>query len=100
MNRYLLDILFGLSILILVVIVIFTLFTYVEKENSNINESHNEIVQINLLDRIITNDNEYEILYEFKYDNGLSIQIWKQVDYNNYITLWEENRYDEGAFIN
>lgn len=94
------DLFFIITIFILCAFLVFAGLSFIYEEN---NQTQDEIVQISnvkLLDRHITNDNKYEILYSITYTNGLSLQVWKQVDYNDYITLWEENRYDESAFIN
>lgn len=101
MKKYAINIYIIIGIIILVCIMIFATLSIVYDNNKYADdETQVTISQIKLLDRHITIDNEYEILYEIKYTNGLSLQVWKQVDYNDYITLWEENRYDESAFIN
>lgn len=99
MKYYLLNIFFVFSIIILASIMVFAVISFVYEEN-NIEETQSSIAQVKLLDRHITIDNEYEILYAITYSNGLTLQVWKQVNYNDYIELWEGNKYDENAFIN
>ena len=79
---------------------IFSCFIYIYDNNNYNDETQAIISQVKLLDRDITIDNKYEILYSITYTNGLTLQVWREVNYNDYITLWEENRYDENAFIN
>ncbi len=67
---------------------------------NNIEETEVIISDIKLLDRHITADNKYEILYNIEYSNGISVQVWKEVDFNDYISLWEDNKYDENCFKN
>lgn len=43
-----------------------------------------------IVDRRITADNTYELLYKRTYSNGLSICQWQEVDWDDYIRLWEE----------
>lgn len=100
MKYYLLNIFFVFGIIILASIMVLALISFVYEENANIDETETTITQIKLLDRHITLDNEYEILYSITYSNGLTLQVWKQVNYNDYIELWEENKYDENSFIN
>lgn len=100
MKYYLLNIFFVFGIIVLASIMVLVLISFVHEENAIIDETQTTITQVKLLDRHITIDNEYEILYGITYSNGLTLQVWKQVNYNDYITLWEENRYDENAFIN
>lgn len=100
MKYYLLNIFFVFGIIILASIMVLALISFVYEENANIDETQTTITQVKLLDRHITIDNEYEILYAITYSNGLTLQVWKQVNYNDYIDLWEENKYDENSFIN
>lgn len=99
-KKYAIDIYIIIGIIVLVCLMIFATLSLIYDNNNYNDETQATISQIKLLDRHITDDNKYEILYEIKYTNGLSLQVWKQVEYNDYITLWEENRYDESAFIN
>ena len=44
-----------------------------------------------IIDLIISADNTtYELLYKTTYSNGLSISEWREVDWDDYIRLWEE----------
>lgn len=44
-----------------------------------------------IIDRRISADNTtYELLYKTTYSNGLSISEWREVDWDDYIRLWEE----------
>lgn len=100
MKYHLLNIFFVFGIIILVSIMLLALISFVYEENANIEETQTTITQVKLLDRHITIDNKYEILYSIEYSNGISVQVWKEVDFNDYIALWEENKYDENCFKN
>lgn len=89
-----------IGIIILTLCIIFACISFIYDNNNYNDETQASISQVKLLDRHITIDNEYEILYSITYTNGLALQVWHEVNYNDYITLWEENRYDESAFIN
>lgn len=43
-----------------------------------------------ITDRRITSDDTYELLYKTTYSNGLSVSQWHEVDWDDYIRLWEE----------
>ena len=43
-----------------------------------------------IIDRRITNSDTYELLYKTTYSNGLSVCQWYEVDWDDYIRLWEE----------
>lgn len=43
-----------------------------------------------IIDRRITADDTYELLYKTTYSNGLSVSQWHEVDWDDYIRLWEE----------
>lgn len=43
-----------------------------------------------VIDRRITADGTYELLYKTAYSNGLSVSQWHEVDWDDYIRLWEE----------
>lgn len=44
-----------------------------------------------IIDRRISADNTtYELLYKTTYSNGLSVSQWQEVDWDDYIRLWEE----------
>lgn len=44
-----------------------------------------------IIDRRISADNTtYELLYKITYSNGLSVSQWREVDWDDYIRLWEE----------
>lgn len=40
--------------------------------------------------RISADNTTYELLYKTTYSNGLSISEWREVDWDDYIRLWEE----------
>lgn len=42
-----------------------------------------------IVDRRIIDDT-YELLYKTTYSNGLSVCVWHEVDWDDYIRLWEE----------
>ena len=44
-----------------------------------------------IIDRRISADNTtYELLYKTTYSNGLSVSQWHEVDWDDFIRLWEE----------
>lgn len=43
-----------------------------------------------VIDRRITANDTYELLYKTTYSNGLSVSQWQEVDWDDYIRLWEE----------
>lgn len=43
-----------------------------------------------IIDRRITNSDTYELLYKTTYSNGLSVCQWYEVDWDDYIRLWED----------
>jgi hypothetical protein len=43
-----------------------------------------------VIDRRITANDTYELLYKTTYSNGLSVSQWHEVDWDDYIRLWEE----------
>lgn len=44
-----------------------------------------------IIDRRISADNTtYELLFKTTYSNGLSVCQWQEVDWDDYIRLWEE----------
>lgn len=43
-----------------------------------------------VIDRRITASDTYELLYKTTYSNGLSVCQWQQVDWDDFIRLWEE----------
>lgn len=43
-----------------------------------------------IIDRRISANDTYELLYKTTYSNGLSVCQWQQVDWDDYIRLWEE----------
>lgn len=100
MKKYGIEIYIIIGIVFLVCIMIFATMSLVYDNNNYNDETQASISQVKLLDRHITIGNKYEILYSITYTNGLILQVWHEVNYNDYITLWEENRYDESAFIN
>lgn len=99
-KKYVIDIYIIIGIIVLVCLMILATLSLIYDNNNYNDETQASISQVKLLDRHITIDNKYEILYSITYTNGLTLQVWKEVNYNDYITLWEENRYDENAFIN
>ena len=48
------------------------------------------VIGTEIIDRRITADNTYELLYKTTYSNGLSVSQWHEVDWDDYIRLWEE----------
>lgn len=48
------------------------------------------VIGTEITDRRITSDDTYELLYKTTYSNGLSISEWREVDWDDYIRLWEE----------
>lgn len=43
-----------------------------------------------IIDRRIIDDDTYELLYKTTYSNGMSVCQWQEVDWDDYIRLWEE----------
>ena len=48
------------------------------------------VTSTEIIDRRITNSDTYELLYKTIYSNGLSVCQWYEVDWDDYIRLWEE----------
>lgn len=48
------------------------------------------VIGTEITDRRITADDTYELLYKTTYSNGLSVSQWQEVDWDDYIRLWEE----------
>lgn len=40
--------------------------------------------------RISADNTTYELLYKTTYSNGLSVSQWQEVDWDDFIRLWEE----------
>ena len=43
-----------------------------------------------IIDRRIIDDDTYELLYKTTYSNGMSVCQWQEVDWDDFIRLWEE----------
>ena len=43
-----------------------------------------------VIDRRIIASDTYELLYKTTFSNGLSVCQWQQVDWDDFIKLWEE----------
>lgn len=48
------------------------------------------VVGTEITDRRIIADGTYELLYKTTYSNGLSVSQWQEVDWDDFIRLWEE----------
>lgn len=47
------------------------------------------VIGTEIIDRRIVDDT-YELLYKTTYSNGLSVSQWQEVDWDDFIRLWEE----------
>ncbi len=83
-----------IAVLILTLILILITIQLIN-DNHYVDDKTKHIIGIILLDREITPNNEYRILYEIHYSDGTISHEWKYVDYNDFIDLWEENRYEK-----
>lgn len=48
------------------------------------------VIGTEITDRRIIADGTYELLYKTTYSNGLSVSQWHEVDWDDFIRLWEE----------
>lgn len=49
------------------------------------------VIGTEIVNRRISADNTtYELLYKITYSNGLSVSQWHEVDWDDFIRLWEE----------
>lgn len=48
------------------------------------------VIGTEITDRRIIADETYELLCKTTYSNGLSVSQWQEVDWDDYIRLWEE----------
>ena len=89
-------ILTGLSVAALIIVFLLLSVIVIGKLSGIEIAEHEEqtepvVIERVITDRRITSDNTtYELLYKTTYSNGLSVSQWHEVDWDDFIRLWEE----------
>ena len=56
-----------------------------------VDQTESVVIGTEIVNRRISADNTtYELLYKTTYSNGLSVSQWCEVDWDDFIRLWEE----------
>ncbi len=82
----------AMSLLILLLLVIIGLVIGKLGSIEPADQSETEVYEVGtqIIDRRCRYPDSFELLYKTTYSNGLSVEQWQEVDWNDYITLWEE----------